>query len=116
MEREFFAKAESMPHLNSETSELASLLRKIADAAPEEFEALEALLTSANRAVADGELFKQASTAHSYAGGSAYEKVVAKAEEMRAIDPALSTAAAIAKVAETDSALYREYIAEKKER
>lgn len=116
LEKEYIAKGAALPHITGKAEDIGGLLRKVAEHDPETAEAIEALLTAANAAIEQGDLFKQASDPKRVTTGTAYEKMVEKADELIKADPNLTPAAAIAKVAETDSALYAEYLAEKKER
>lgn len=96
LEREFLAKAETMPMIAEDKAALGGLLRRISEAlSAEDSAAVEKVLKSANEAISKSNIFKEFGTG----GGETTisKSVEAKAEEIRKADPSLTFEQAVAK-------------------
>lgn len=105
LEREYVSKAESLPMLTEDKSDLGGLLRRLADALPEEdVKKWDTILKAANEQIAKGSLFDTFGT-----GGqptTVSKSVEAQAQEIMKADPNLTFEQAQAKVYETNPALF----------
>lgn len=105
---EFIAKAKTLGPI-AKAEELGPVLKTLSEKAPEEFKKVEEALKAAAEQVATANLFKEFGTELDGAGSDAYEKLEAKAEEIRKADANLSKEQAIAKATEMNPELAREY-------
>ena len=107
--REFLAKAAEYEHLPGVVpAEFAPILSKIAKALKnEEWEKLAEILKAADKAIEDGDLFREIGRGESPdAGGSNLVKLNAKAEELRKADPTLTKEQAFTKALKQNPELY----------
>lgn len=105
LEREFIAKAETLPMLSEDKAALAGLLRRAADLLPEDdAKTLDTVLKAANEQIAKGNLFASMGTAG--AETTISKSVRAKAEELRKAEPDLTIEQAEAKVYEQNPDLF----------
>lgn len=105
LDREFVSKAEAMPMLAEDKSDLGGLLRRLAEALPaEDVTKWDTILKSANEQIAQGNLFA------SYGSGGAEttisKSVDAAAQELMKSDPNLTLDMARAKVYENNPDLF----------
>lgn len=115
--REFIAKAETELPAVGPTEQVAAVLKAASEHLDEEtYGVLEGILKANNEKIATGDLFAELGRTgygEAQTAGSAYAEAVAKADEMVAKGDGLTQDVALAKVWETNPALYDRYIAEK---
>tara|TARA_B100000519_G_scaffold132739_2_gene114697 strand:+ start:712 stop:1566 length:855 start_codon:yes stop_codon:yes gene_type:complete len=108
---EFIEKAESnfgsVP--GTTAVDLGVLLQELTVAAPEAAGKIEAILESVNKAMETSEVLEEAGQATVEETGSAWDKVEARAAELRKANPDLSVYQARAKVLEGNSELFQAY-------
>ena len=108
---EFIEKAESnfgsVP--GTTAVDLGVLLQALTVAAPEAAGKIEAILESVNKAMETSEVLEEAGQATVEETGSAWDKVEARAAELRKANPDLSVYQARAKVLEGNSELFQAY-------
>ena len=113
LNREFFEKADSLPHISGDTDDLAELLKSVSALVPEEtFGKIEEILRAANEQIETGELFKTAGVEGEVEGDDAYGKLVKIAKRYQEGDADLSYEAAFVKAVENNPDLYDDYARE----
>lgn len=108
--RDFVAKAEKLPEVNTNATELGDVLRKIDDIDPKLGEQVETMLKAANEQIAKGKLFEEVGKI----GGAVTlgESVDAAAKAIQTKEPNLTYEQAVTKAYEQNPALYDESIKE----
>lgn len=108
---EFIEKAESnFSSVPGTTAvDLGELLQELTIAAPEAAGKIEAILESVNKAMETSEVLEEAGQAVKEESGTAWDKVEARAAELRKANPDLSVYQARAKVLEGNSELFQAY-------
>ena len=103
--------AKSLVHLPKVTvSEFGPVLRKAAGATDEEtFDAIFAVLKSADSAIAQSGLYREIGTGHGGTPDSALGTIEALAKSLRSNDPDLTEAEAVVKAAEMNPDLYAQH-------
>lgn len=107
LDREFLAKAETLPMIAEDKTALGGLLRRISEAlSAEDAAAVEKTLKAANEAISKSNLFAEFGSG----GGETTisKSVEAKAEEIRKADPSLTREQAIAKAYDEDPSLLQQ--------
>ena len=89
--------------------DLGELLQELTIAAPEATAKIEAILESVNKAMETSEVLEEAGQAVKEESGTAWDKVEARAAELRKDDPDLSVYQARAKVLESNTELFQAY-------
>lgn len=114
LERTFVAKAATMKALSTTPEKLGRVLKSASKAlAKDDLAELERVLASANEAIAKGKLFAELG-ASGADGDTAYGKIRAIAKQLREKDATLSEAQSIAKAADMNPELARQYAQERK--
>jgi hypothetical protein len=108
--REWIAKAATLGHINDNPDHLGGLMKALHDKAPDEAEAVEKLLRSANSQVAKSSMWDEIGRSGGDFSGSALEM---KAAEIMKSDPKLSKEQAETRALEADPSLYDEYLSER---
>ncbi len=108
LKQEYVAKARQLPALGIKPEEFGLVLKAVAEACPNEYPKIEAVLKAANTAIEKGELFKTYGSGGE-GSGSAWEEVQKKAEQICKSDSSISKEAAIAKVFREEPELYNRY-------
>lgn len=112
--KEFVEKAAALKSLPMNPAEMGPVFKKLAEAAPKEWAAVEGVLKAANEQLAKSALFHEFGTAGGAASGSAWGRVVQMADQMvRKAENGLTREQAIAKVLEQHPDLYTEYLEER---
>lgn len=109
LKQEYIAKAKQLSALGIKPEEFGLVLKKVAEACPEEYVKLEAVLKAANNAIETSGLFKAYGSNGEGEGSSAWDRIVKKAEEVRKSDPNMTLESAISKVMHENPQLYEEY-------
>ncbi|CAB4195116.1 hypothetical protein UFOVP1279_48 [uncultured Caudovirales phage] len=105
IEREWIAKAATMPMITERPEELAIILKELDDADPELAEVITAILSAADRQIAKGNLFNEfGSSASTRLGG----EVAAATSSIQKSDPSLTPEQAMVRAMELDDSLYNE--------
>jgi len=113
--REFVEKAEQMPHIPTPDGvSFVDVLMGLADKAPEEYAALEQILTSVDQTIEKSDLFKSYGNAGATRSGTAEAELKQRAEAIRKSDSSVSLADAMDRVFEQDKDLQRRYLEEKR--
>lgn len=112
--REYVTKAADAP-LVGKADEVGSLLKSIAKSDPAAADKVLALLKTANERIKEGDLLKEKGKGEvDGEAASAYDKIVAKAADLRKTCPELTVAQAFSKVYDAETDLRKEYEAERK--
>jgi hypothetical protein len=105
IEREYIAKAATMPMITERPEELAIILKELNDADPELADVITAILSAADRQIAKGNLFNEfGSSASTPIGG----EVAAAMATIQKSDPTLTPEQAMVRAMELDDSLYNE--------
>lgn len=113
LDREFFEKADSLPNIEGETSELADLLKSVAGVVDADtFAKLEEILRAADSQLATAELFKSVGVEGEAEGDDAYGKLVKIAKRYQEADESMTYEAAFDQAVEKNPDLYDEYARE----
>lgn len=108
LKQEFIAKAQQLPALGVKPEELGLVLKAVAEACPNEYPKVEAVLKAANKAIETSELFKSYGSGNE-GEGSAWEEIQKRAAEICKSDPSITKEVAIAKVIRQEPELYNRY-------
>lgn len=110
LEREFIAKAETLPNVGEDRSEFGGLLRRISESiSKEDAEALDKVLTAANVAIEKSALFGEKGRAGEHTISASAQ---AAAEDIRKADPTLTIEQAQARAFEQNPDLFAEALNE----
>lgn len=111
LRKQFITKAESdfgsVP--GTTAVDLGELLQELTAVAPEATAKIESILESVNKAMETSEVLEEAGQAAKEETGTAWDKVEARAAELRKDDPDLSVYQARAKVLENNTELFQAY-------
>lgn len=113
LRKEYIAKAAELTGLAVKPEEFGPVLKAVAEACPNEYAQIEAVLKAANTAIEKSNLFNSIGKGGEGAG-TAWEEIQKKAAEVRKSEPTLTQEAAIAKVLREDQELYKRYTTELK--
>lgn len=110
----FEDKAKEYGHVAEDATKLASVLKSIHDANPENAEAIEAVLKSANKKIDEAKVFEEVgSNKASEMGSSAWAQIEKSAEQLQKNKPELTQAQAQDLVLKNNPKLYADYLEEK---
>tara|TARA_R110001599_G_scaffold243355_2_gene443143 strand:+ start:1354 stop:2211 length:858 start_codon:yes stop_codon:yes gene_type:complete len=111
LRKQFVAKAESdFSSVPGTTAvDLGELLQELSAVAPEATSKIESILGSVNKAMETSVVLEEAGQAVQVESGTAWDKVEARAAEMRKANPDLSVYQARAKVLESNTDLFQAY-------
>jgi len=111
LRKQFITKAESdfgsVP--GTTAVDLGELLQELTAVAPEATAKIESILESVNKAMETSEVLEEAGQAVLEESGTAWDKVEARAVELRKVNPDLSVYQARAKVLESNTELFQAY-------
>jgi hypothetical protein len=109
--KQFIEKAASYKNLAVDSEKLGPVMKKLAEVAPEEFSQIEGVLKAADEAIAKGDLFSESGSSAGGNSAGAWDKIVAKGEEIAKRD-SISKEKGISKAIQENPDLYAEHLKE----